>query len=168
MSPRYLHHLTLPTGHDRLSPRSEVSAGTLRALAPILREAGGEIPGIGGGHRVRITRAQGCAVYTVDCAPPRPDVPRPPLVTCWLAASPEGAAAAWADAERLYLALSEATGPLGRAQRDLGTEWPAQPAELPWLAVLTLPGLAFAPAAAQWLGDFERCLAWALLEEGRL
>ena len=37
-----------------------------------------------------------------------------------------------------------------------------KPAE-PWLAVLLGPGIVGDPAV-DWLGDFERCLAWAFLE----
>lgn len=37
------------------------------------------------------------------------------------------------------------------------TEKPAEP----WCAVALHPGLSAYPDASDWLGDFERCIAWA-------
>ena len=44
---------------------------------------------------------------------------------------------------------------------------PKMPESTPWLAALLLPaGLLFTTREdLSWMGDFERCLAWALLEE---
>ena len=36
--------------------------------------------------------------------------------------------------------------------------------EPPWCAVEIHPALALYPAAAEWLGDFERCVAWAWVD----
>lgn len=42
-----LRHVTLDTGHVRTSPRSEVAAATMRAIAPIVAEAlDGERPAL--------------------------------------------------------------------------------------------------------------------------
>ena len=55
----------------------------------------------------------------------------------------------------------------------LDASWPpggAAPAEsppAPWCAVRLEPTLALDPAAAAWLGDAERCLAWCWWERGR-
>jgi hypothetical protein len=39
------------------------------------------------------------------------------------------------------------------------------PSELPWLGVVILPGLALsAQTDVSWLGDFERCLAFTILD----
>ena len=38
----------------------------------------------------------------------------------------------------------------------------ARPASLPWCAVVMMPFVS--PMETRWLGDFERCLAWAWLE----
>jgi hypothetical protein len=35
----------------------------------------------------------------------------------------------------------------------------------PWLAVVLL-GIGHDPDAPEWLGDFERCMAWLLIDEG--
>ena len=34
----------------------------------------------------------------------------------------------------------------------------------PWCGIVLEPALSRHPKAAKWLGDFERCLAWAWLE----
>ena len=41
---------------------------------------------------------------------------------------------------------------------------PEKPISTPWLAVILL-GIHLEVEAAQWLGDFERCMAWLLLED---
>ena len=41
---------------------------------------------------------------------------------------------------------------------------PARPPRPPWLGVLCHAALFLDPAAASWLGDFERCVAWTLLK----
>jgi hypothetical protein len=38
------------------------------------------------------------------------------------------------------------------------------PPSAPWCAARIEGGLAHYPGAAAWLGDFERCLAWAWIE----
>ena len=39
MTDRYLHHVTLTTGHVRRSPRSEVGAGVVERLTPYMLDA---------------------------------------------------------------------------------------------------------------------------------
>jgi hypothetical protein len=42
---------------------------------------------------------------------------------------------------------------------------PEMPGELPWLGMVILPGLALsAQSDVSWLGDFERCLAFTILD----
>jgi len=41
---------------------------------------------------------------------------------------------------------------------------PEKPASSPWLAGVLL-GVHHDLGAAQWLGDFERCMVWLLLED---
>ncbi len=67
-----------------------------------------------------------------------------PLVTFGVAADQAGAAALW---------------PL------LGQSEAPEPSAVPWLAVRLQPGLALYPGDADWLRDFERCWAWAWLNE---
>jgi hypothetical protein len=37
--------------------------------------------------------------------------------------------------------------------------------QTPWCAAKLMPGLSAYPAAAMWLGDMERCVAWAWIEK---
>lgn len=48
MKTHCLAHLTLATGHLRMSPRSEVADATLTALAPLLAAGEGDVPGMPG------------------------------------------------------------------------------------------------------------------------
>jgi hypothetical protein len=42
---------------------------------------------------------------------------------------------------------------------------PVKPASLPWCAVILTPNAARQIDQMDWLGDFERCLAWAWLDK---
>ena len=50
-----------------------------------------------------------------------------------------------------------------RAQHSVASGL-AEPAA-PWLAVALRPGLAQDAQASEWLGDFERCVAWTFLSK---
>jgi len=62
------------------------------------------------------------------------------------------------------VALSVVSAPAS-LQAVLESSWgrPAVPLTVPAAIVETLPGLATDLHATDWLGDFERCLAWAYL-----
>jgi hypothetical protein len=140
-----LTHLTLTTGHRRDSPRHEVGEAALAAVRPLLRHGGGPIPGCPG-YRVVLTREGLDAVFTVYNGRGHP------LVTCGLAR--ERPQDVW-DALVQIMDPAWSRGP--RAPRPEGT---------PWLGVVLLPtGLTTARAALSWMADFERVLAWALIED---
>ena len=102
---------------------------------------------------MEVTHGLGCSVFTVWRG-------REPLVTCGLAWTPEGAAEAWPAIEELYLQISDRAPQLMAA-----TKVAEQPNALPWLAVVILPPIhTLRREDIGWLGDFERCLAWAILE----
>lgn len=157
-----LVHLTLPTGHSTISPRSEVHPDTLLTLAPILGPGHHPIPGLDGFSVMHVpVPGENAAVFTVY--PPGLDALDHPLVTCgvvWHHASSE---ALWDHIERLYLQVSESGGGAMLGGGALAAE-PVMPGSVPWLAVILLPGIIAHPDAAAWLGDFERCYAWALIE----
>lgn len=132
-----LLYLTISTGRVRRSPRSEVSDDVIRALRPLVEAGGGAIKATGD-YRVGITRDGRDALFTVTCD-------GIPVRTCGLAA--EGPAAIW----RALLALLPAAGDAGQP-----------PSETPWLAVVIHENEA--NPYLYWLADFERCLAWAILE----
>ena len=62
----------------------------------------------------------------------------------------------WKLFEDLYLETTD--------QCPVDWVMPPKPPSAPWLAVVLLPGIATDTDAAHWLGDFERCLAWLIIE----
>lgn len=133
-----INHYTITTGHNRVSPRSEVSDDVIAALRPMLRTGEHAMPGGFDGYRVRVTIEGSVLAATVSHVVPGVAVP---LVT--------------------MLAVRDAEG-LARAVRVTG----AIPAsELTAPAVLVeVHASASGNEALDWLGDFERCLAWAWIE----
>lgn len=139
-----LHHLTLDTGDLRWSPRSEVADDVIALMAAHIanarRRGPAPIPGQPG-YTAR-ARARG-AVLGLTARGPSDQ----PLIGVVVAPGRQQAlAATWA----LPAALAARVPPLAP---------PDAPVCLAWL----LPGLATAPEAAHWLGDYERCVAWAWL-----
>ncbi|HWR36392.1 MAG TPA: hypothetical protein VN622_11035 [Clostridia bacterium] len=140
----YIWHVTLTTGHGRRSPRSEVSDQVVAELENVIdwalhaRES--VIPGRPG-YTINITDEGRCMIATIYT----PD--GMPLVTIGVAAHSLRGAAVW------------------RMLHETGSmEYATSPNEVPgepWCAVRLDVGLPFYPEAAAWLGDFERCLAWA-------
>lgn len=154
----YLAHLTLTTGHLRRSYREEVGDEALALLAPWLAKA------ISTGDREPLpvaslahfaasaTAEHGALLCTVWGPPARSNQPPPsppsaavPLVTFGVAQRSRLAAVLWP----LLLALP------GTAAAGL------QRPPTPWCAVSLQPGLLLHPTASEWLGDLERCIAWA-------
>jgi hypothetical protein len=135
MSDQTLCHYTIDTGHGRDSPRSEVSPDALAVCRALLRLGTHRLP-IPGGYSVRVER----------------NGP-------WLAATVLGARGA------PLVSLHVVRDPVGlRAVLDASGCRPVAPITLPAALVETLPGLALDASATEWLGDFERCLAWAWLD----
>lgn len=144
----YLAHLTLNTGHMRRSRLHEVEPGALDHTRELLANA---IAGDGNadmpipGYRLHAEpfgsrRAALCTVYRGA----------EPIATIGIAARP--AKALWGQ----LIALRHHLAP-DAPQLD---EPPA-----PWCAVMLLPALREAVDAMDWLGDFERCAAWAWVGE---
>ena len=145
-------HYTLNTGHSVEQPRSAIGPEAIEALRP-LAEHGGAIPGCAP-FRVTVDHGTGSAVFTVWRA-------AEPIVTCALAWTPEGEAEAWPAIEKLYLDLSDSRPELVAPGKE-----EEKPASLPWLAVVVLPFIVNQVREdISWLGDFERCLGVAILED---
>jgi hypothetical protein len=150
----HIHHLTLTTGHSRRSHRDEITPETMRAAGDLLTrgiEAGRlELDMIQpAGHWLRITSTpdRRCLLATVSHGDELP------LVTFGVALRPRCGAALWRgllDCDPLIY------GPM---QGDPD----AQP-QTPWCAARIEPGLVYMPDAGAWLGDLERCIAWAWLD----
>ncbi|HET8627032.1 MAG TPA: hypothetical protein VFL91_06415 [Thermomicrobiales bacterium] len=174
-----LTHLTLNTGHIRESPRAEVGADILARLAPLVAEDGGPLPPPFSGYRLSIVRgedeAAGSAIFTFSGAR---DIPLVTGLVCWRAAA---SADAWGQMAELMAEVGAAAGaPLPPPS--------GPPPRVPWLAVMLWPTIALdrrnfeveavvrrldepvddrvaLDIAVSWLGDAERCVAWALIEE---
>lgn len=131
-------HITLTTGHTRRSPRSEVGDDVIEALRPTVIGLGGPVIGPGEG------------LYTVRIEPVGS------LPDCLLRID---STAGWRGLD-CGLAAREAA-PVWSALTAPGDA--AMPDELPWLAAIVAPRLP--PEDAYWLADYERCLAWTIIEE---
>jgi hypothetical protein len=145
-------HYTLNTGHTVEHTRDLVRGDVLAMLDPLVRSKGGNLPGPFGAFRVEIVAGNGGVVFSVLRA-------RDPIVTCGLAWTPEGEQELWPEIESLYLDVSD------RYPAEMQPlQEPVMPAKLPWLAVVMLPAMTItAKLDISWLGDFERCLAFAIL-----
>lgn len=137
-----MQHLTITTGHTRLSFRDEVDDLTVAYLAPTLTP---------GEH----TMVSPSGPVTVHVQQPTDD---------WaiVAIGPPDGGQAFA---RMAVVASETAAAelwpvIGHGQAN-------RPTEVPWCAVELGAGLLEQPDAASWLGDWERCWAWAWLDENR-
>lgn len=145
-------HVTLNTGHTVEQSLADIGEAAVQVLRPLVAAVAGSLPAPFGAFRVEITRGDGGAVFTVSRA-------REPIVTCGVAWTAPGAAEIWPAVEGLYLGVSDAFTAAG-----INAE-PVEPDRLPWLAVVLLPALmAQSRADVGWLGDFERCMAVALMD----
>lgn len=154
MPPRYIEHLTIDTGDQRRSYRTEVADEVVAMLRPLLdRVAAGERVAVPGDARPRCelsgalgrNRALVVTVWAVDPLPAAAGLDRPvPLVSLGIAPTSRAADEVWH----------------GMTQRTRDDRTPSAP----WCAVRIYPTLALYPEASHWLGDLERCLAWAWIE----
>lgn len=142
----YLWHITLESGDTRRSPRSEVSQQVLATMAPHLRRAlaagraGDPIPTTD--SRLTATASGPNLVATVL------SYDGVPLVTFGVASRSRGAGALWG-------ALHE-----GRLTTTDRAELPAAP----WCAARLEAGPEYLTDVSEWIGDYERIIAWAWIE----
>jgi hypothetical protein len=144
-----LNHYTLNTGHNRLSPRAEVGDDLLPKMAELL-ETGehdlGAWAGLFAGFRLVVPVCPTGWLGTLYRGPA-------PLVTIGVAGNEEEATAIWRGLQDLYLKVTELP-----TMRAADFKAPKQP-PLPWVSVaLIAPWIL-----PDWVGDIERCLAWAWL-----
>lgn len=132
-----LCHYTIATGHVRQSPRSEVDDDVIAVLRPLLRSGDHRLPGPPG-YRLRVTIDGTVLAATVTRGPA-------PLATVMVCLDQAG---------------------LDRALEATGTI-PAVRLTLPCALADLHPTLAMDMEAAGWIGDLERCLAWAWIEARR-
>jgi hypothetical protein len=152
-SDRYLRHVTLTTGHVRDSRRDEVHDDVIAALVPLLdRALTGEHVPIPGATACTLTGGvHGRCVALTVWGPPV-DGHAVPIVTIGVATHSRCGAHLW----RSLHARSSIHTPVVTLVDQVPPE--------PWCAALLEPGSLIYPEAMGWLGDLERCLAWAWLE----
>lgn len=138
-------HYTIQTRHRRESPRSEVSDEAISALRPLLTAGERALPAPSG-YSLQVTIDGSALMATVRLGwHAETETPRVPLVTFGVAP----------DTSALY-ALRQ----LYRGRADAVREAPA-------CIVDVHPTIALDPSAADFLGDLERCIAWAWIEHRR-
>ena len=141
----YLNHITLTTGHNRPSPRTEVGSDVIAWLRPwidklLTSRAPLPLPETSlSGYSAAAHIEQGGLVMTVFAGADA-------IVTFAVAGRSRQSDPLWA-----YMLAQHGAAPALAA--------PA----VPWLAVAVREGLAAHSEAAEWLGDFERCVAWTHL-----
>lgn len=157
-------HHQLNFGHVETSHRIEVDVRALDHLLPLLDAGQGPVPGAPGWHLAvsRPADAQGvprpgAAMIQVGKAPGWSRYPVIIGIACW---RDEMQHEAWAQVNAGYGALEEPLRVLG-----LWTMLPPLPS-LPWVATWATPWVAMAdPTLSGMLGDLERCVAWALIDD---
>lgn len=146
-SSRFIRHVTLTTGHVRDSHRTEISEQAIAVCADLIMRAIASVEpitmpgpwseyslgGQSGGRCVTLMMRHGADA----------------IATIGIAAHSRCGAALW-RAMHTYGSVPVVTDP---------ERCPPEP----WVAVALDEGLALHPDAAEWLGDLERCLAWAWL-----
>ena len=154
----YLNHITLSTGHIARTERADVAPEVTELLAGWLPDAvnSGQahaLPVAALSHFSAQAFVQSGALVVTVSAPVGPHElgkphagPAMPLITMGVAQRSRQGADLWASLTKAF-------------ETKPGLEQPATP----WLAVAIHPSIAFYAGPVEWLGDFERCIAWAWL-----
>lgn len=152
---RDLAHVTLQTGHSRISPRSEVQEGVVESLEPLLARAlAGEHVGIPEvpGYTWVATEYGHCCLLTLWAQHTEGGRPDPvPVLTVGVAGHSRCGAETWRALHTGTSAGPYATDP----ERQPPTPWVADRLEV---------GMARYPETASWSGDWSRTIAWCFLE----
>lgn len=154
-----LTFLTVNSGHAQPSSRAEVKQFTTNMLYPLVMANGGAIPNLPG-WTFRLTPVAGGAFFSVSNGA---DIVTAGAVVGTQAAADE----LWPHLEQMHLANYQGMIQMLGGAKHLPNNWianPVRPKELPWLAVVLQPGLVKHPFAGIWLADFEKCLAWTVLD----
>lgn len=165
-APRYLEHLTLTTGHSRRCWRDEVADDVLDLLRPLIDRAVSTGRPLSTGDHVPLpdvvsprctisaTTRRGRALLVTIWGPPVQGQAAPtPLVTLGVAPTSLASAELWRQ-----------MAPGGGEEQLPQPDAPS----VPWCAAELYDTAALWPEAMSWLGDFERCLAWAWIDRGAL
>lgn len=148
----HIAHLTLQTGHTRRIKAGEVPGEVLARVRPWLAAlvASGRampLPVAAWSEYCALALVQDGGLVVTISGPPLPDGRgRPPLVSLGVARRSRHGAVLW----------PLMTGPVMPAPAHGVTRPPE-----PWCAAAIWPSAYLAPDSAVWLGDLERCIAWA-------
>ena len=143
-------HYTLNTGHSRFSPRGEVATDIIALCLPWTQTGQHAIPVPKWSLETgRLERGMICTLWRGKI----------PAVTFAVAATAQYADEVWAEFESFYLSITDTPG-------HRSSDWSAakKPESPPWIAVVIVEPFE---AAESWIGDFERCIAWAFVESLR-
>ena len=150
--PDYIRHITLQSGHSRDSYAGEVRSDIIALCQVMIEECLAT-----DGRRIEFPSDMGLDGYSLMCGKFGGSAltgsvwfgkSEPvPLVNFAIAVKSRSGAALW-RAMHEHASIKPATDP-------------ARCPPEPWLAVSLEPDLADYADALAWLGDFERCLAWA-------
>ena len=152
----YINHITLSTGHLRRSSLSEVPDETLAFLRPWLdaalkSEVPIPLPADELAHYSAMAIHEIGLVVTVY-APAGPHLPGKPHT------GENAPIATFGVAKR-----SREAAPLWEKLKKHFSNRPSPAPETPWCAVALHDNLIAFADAQEWLGDFERCIAWTWL-----
>ena len=169
MTGAVLSHVTLASGNVARHTRSTLLPKTEAVIHPLVRDlmAGGamiprtrDVPWTPG-YVVQCLTIHGPAAPLFRVYGPAPNpVPEdgaelPMLVTVGVGMDAgDGAAALWRQLHE-WNELTQGGRPTD----------PERPPDAPWCGVACHEGLVLDPGATEWLGDFERCIAWAAILE---
>jgi hypothetical protein len=149
----------LPAGERLITRRDDVPAQRLAELIPLARECArsgkAEVPTPGGLMELHNI-----------CAPNETN-----QIACWSLHRPNGSALVTqalvlrkTEGDALWRALHSSLGLLGPLLAKGGGEAPTEP----WMGIILHGALLMEcvgpTAPVHWLGDFERCLAWAWID----
>jgi hypothetical protein len=143
--------LTLNTGSEAQVPREKVDSYSIDQLRPLLQSGGGPVPGSEFYVEI-ISATAGSALFHLHHSGH--------LVTiCGVAWTDDRATDLWATLDHEYQEVLQEF-PHVAINRSGGA-----PTCVPWMGVILLPAMwSMTPEDVCWIGDFETCFAWALLE----
>ena len=147
-----MRYYVLNSGHRIDLPRKPLAAAVISQLTPLLK-SGGPLPAPLSNLRLEIAHADGGALFNLSGADRS-------FLTAGLAWTPAGAAHIWQPLEEMYYKLSDLfPSAMGAVHA------PAQPLDLPWLAMVLHPGTGDGPETERnRLGAVGACLAWCILD----
>lgn len=150
-----LTHVTLMTGHTSTASRAGVETVVIDVLADMTESGSYPIP-TQDGFWVTLTLVRGGAVFTIFIRGESGQ--SEPLATSGLAWTEAAAAEVWPALARMHRDMAHLT-------KSAPAPAATMPTTLPWLGVVLLPHFGIHFKSATWLGDFEQCYAWAIMDQ---